>query len=80
MPRISTRQIKAARILLGWSQADLARAADISASTIHRFEHGRGFNANTYFKIVGAMEDHGIEFIPADGTRGEGLRLTKPTL
>lgn len=78
MQRITTRQVKAARVLLAWSQADLARAARVSPVTVQRFEIGGGFEAETYFGIVGALEDAGIIFIPADARQGEGLRLSRP--
>ena len=39
---ISIRQVKAARALLGWSQADLARRSGISEPTVARLEAVEG--------------------------------------
>jgi predicted transcriptional regulator len=78
--KVSIRQIKAARALLGWSQHDLARAAGVSIPTIKRLEAldgplgGRGETAE---KIVGAIRSAGVEFINENG-EGLGVRLRKP--
>jgi predicted transcriptional regulator len=79
--KVSIRQIKAARALLGWSQDDLATAAELSVPTIKRLEAvdgplgGRGQTAE---KIVGAIMSAGVEFIDENGG-GAGVRLRKPT-
>jgi predicted transcriptional regulator len=79
--KVSIRQIKAARALLGWSQDDLARAAELSVPTIKRLEAldgplgGRGQTAE---KIVGAIVSAGVDFIYENGG-GQGVRLRKPT-
>ena len=75
--KVSIRQVKAARALLGWSQDDLAKAAEISIPTIKRLEAldgplgGRGETAAC---IVGAIRSAGIEFIDENGG-GAGVRL-----
>jgi predicted transcriptional regulator len=64
------RQVKAARALLAWSQADLARAAGISEPTVARLESGDGDlggRASTTDAIMRAFEAAGIEFIKASG-------------
>ena len=77
MPKVSIRQIKAARALLAWSQEDLASAAGISLPTIKRLESldgplgGRNETGN---KIVTALKDAGVEFIEENGG-GAGVRL-----
>jgi transcriptional regulator with XRE-family HTH domain len=76
---VTIRQIKAARALLGWSQADLARASGVSEPTIARLESvdGRlGGRKETGMKLRAAIEAAGIEFIEEDGG-GPGLRLRK---
>ena len=76
----SVRQIKAARALLGWSQADLARHSTMSEPTIARLESTDGElggRADTFAKIVDAIEKAGIEFIDENGG-GPGVRLRKP--
>jgi predicted transcriptional regulator len=78
--KVSIRQIKAARALLGWSQDDLARAAEVSIPTIKRleaFDGPLGGRDQTAEKIVAAIESAGVEFIDANGG-GPGVRLRKP--
>jgi hypothetical protein len=77
MRKVSVRQIKAARMLLDWSQDRLAEAADIGIATIKRLEaqdNGLGGRDDTVGKIVGALELAGIEF--QDGKQ-PGVRLRK---
>jgi DNA-binding XRE family transcriptional regulator len=72
----SGRQVKAARALLGWSQAELARAAGVSLATIGHVEAAlvQSKKAN---KLRRAIELAGIEFIEQNGG-GEGVRLREP--
>jgi transcriptional regulator with XRE-family HTH domain len=77
MLKVSVCQIKAARMLLDWSQDRLAEAADIGIATIKRLEaqdNGLGGRDDTVGKIVGALERAGVEF-----TNGgqPGVRLRK---
>ena len=77
---LTTRQIKAARALLGWSQADLARYSGVSEPTIARLEAADGDlggRENTGQKIRKAIEAAGIQFFEENGG-GEGARLRKP--
>lgn len=76
---ITTRQVKAARALLGWSQGDLAQRAGVSEPTIARLEaiHGElGGREGTAEKIRMAIETAGVEFIDENGG-GPGVRLRK---
>jgi predicted transcriptional regulator len=76
---VTIRQIKAARALLGWSQADLAQHSSISEPTIARLESVGGPIAgrpDTAQKIKAALERGGIEFIEENGG-GPGVRLRK---
>ena len=78
--RVSIRQIKAARALLGWSQEDLASAANVSVPTIKRLEAQDGplgGRTETGNKIEAALEKAGIDFIDENGG-GAGVRLKKP--
>ena len=78
--KVSIRQIKAARALLGWSQEDLAGAADISVPTIKRLEASDGplgGRSETGEKIKRALQAAGVEFIDENGG-GAGVRLRKP--
>ena len=74
-------QIRAARALLGLSQWQLADLAVVGAATVKRIEASneiRG-SAETFWKIQTALEEAGIEFIPADETKGPGVRLKHRT-
>ena len=76
---ITTRQVKAARALLGWSQGDLAQHSAVSEPTIARLESVRGElggREGTSEKIRLALESAGIEFIDENGG-GPGVRLRK---
>jgi DNA-binding XRE family transcriptional regulator len=77
--KVSTRQVKAARALLGWSQQELANAADVSVPTIKRLEAQDGplgGRDETGAKIRLALERGGVEFIDENGG-GPGVRLRK---
>jgi transcriptional regulator with XRE-family HTH domain len=77
--KVSIRQVKAARALIGWSQEELASAAQVSLPTIKRLEAREGELAGrqtTGQKIQKALERAGIEFIDENGG-GLGVRLRK---
>lgn len=63
---IEVRQIKAARALLFWHQADLAKRSGLSIVTIRRLESvgigPLGGEPETYERIVSALQRAGIEF------------------
>ena len=76
MLKVSIRQIKAARALLGWSQEALAIEAAVSIPTVKRLEAGDGElggRSETVRKLRTALESAGIEFIGGGG--GLGVRL-----
>ena len=76
---ILSKQIKAARALLGLNQEELARAAGIGSATLKRVEatdEVRGA-AGTIWKIERALENAGIEFIAASDGKGAGVRLRR---
>jgi predicted transcriptional regulator len=75
---ISGRQIRAARALLGWSQQHLADKAVASANAVARLERGQvDSRSSTVLAVEKALMKAGIEFLPAAGGRGEGVRLAK---
>jgi transcriptional regulator with XRE-family HTH domain len=79
---ITVRQMKAARALLAWSQADLAEASGVSEPTIARLESDDGElggRPETGQKLVAALTRAGIEFIgnEADGLGVKMRKLTK---
>jgi transcriptional regulator with XRE-family HTH domain len=78
---ISIRQLKAARALLGWSQADLAIMAGVSRPTIQRIESlddgpVHFDRHSTAYHAVDALRDAGIEFLN-DGQIGVTLLMAK---
>lgn len=80
IPKVSIRQVKAARALLSWSQSDLAAASGVSEPTIKRLEASDGEiggRAATAEAIRAALEAAGVEFIAENGG-GAGVRLRKP--
>jgi transcriptional regulator with XRE-family HTH domain len=63
----SIAQIRGARGLLGWSQAELARAAGLSEPTIKRFEtKGAKVSDAAVAKMRAALEADGVEFTNGD--------------
>ena len=79
MLKVSINQIKAARALLGWSQDELAVRSGISIPTVKRLEAAGGDiggRVTTATKLVMALENSGIIFIPENG-EGIGVRLRK---
>jgi transcriptional regulator with XRE-family HTH domain len=77
---ISIEQIRAARGLLGWSQTQLAKAAERSLPTIKRLERddGEGPSVSDDVKdaVQRALEKAGVEFIAENGG-GAGVRMKK---
>jgi predicted transcriptional regulator len=79
IPKVSIRQIKAARALLAWSQEQLAAAAAISIPTVKRLEAQDGplgGRKETESKILSALQGAGVEFIDENGG-GPGVRMRK---
>jgi transcriptional regulator with XRE-family HTH domain len=77
---ISIEQIRAARGLLGWSQAELAEAAGLSVPTIKRMERedgeGPAVSDDARTAVQVSLEKAGVEFIAENGG-GTGVRLKK---
>src|SRR5262245_58909318 len=77
--KVSIRQIKAARALLGWSQDQLALTAGVSVPTVKRLEAADGIlggRPDTAQKLQEALETAGIQFIEENGG-GPGVRLKR---
>ena len=78
--KLTGRQIRAARGLVGWTAVDLAAASQVGVATIRRSEVENGpvrmtpANAAT---LQRALEEAGIEFLPENGG-GVGVRMRKP--
>ncbi len=86
---ILAKQVKAARVLINYSQKYLAMRSRLSVPTIQRMEASDGpvrGNSQNVWQLQKALEDAGIEFIDAYNGRGPGVRLcrddtpTKPTV
>ena len=79
IPKVSIKQIKAARELLGWSQEAIAESSGVSIPTIKRLEATGGElggRPETGEKIIAALEKAGVEFIAENGG-GPGVRIRK---
>ena len=78
---LSSAQIRAARALLRWSAADLARESALGANTVRRAEvaeEGTSLTAANELAIRRTLEAAGVEFIDENGG-GPGVRLRKST-
>jgi transcriptional regulator with XRE-family HTH domain len=79
--RMTPETCRAARSLLGLSQAELAERAKVSVVTLRNYENGttEAPSHATWLRIKRALEQAGVQFIDADDAGGPGLRLRKPT-
>jgi hypothetical protein len=76
---LSSAQIRAARALLKWTAADLARHSSLGLNTIKRAEVAENDTSLTTandLSIRRAFEAAGVEFIEENGG-GPGVRLRK---
>ena len=70
---ITGEQVKAARLLLGWSQSKLAAETGVTAATIAKFEEGKQRLPMLDVSVVRRMlSDAGIDFM--EGKPGVRLR------
>jgi hypothetical protein len=79
--RLSSAQIRAARALLRWSAADLARESALGVNTVRRAEAAgeeTSLTAANELAARRALEAAGVEFIEENGG-GPGVRLKKRT-
>jgi ribosome-binding protein aMBF1 (putative translation factor) len=78
---LTSAQIRAARALLRWSAADLARETALGVNTIRRAEvaeEGTSLTAANELAVRRALEAAGVELIEENGG-GPGVRLKKRT-
>ena len=76
---ISSRQIKAARALLGWKGQDLADQSGVGVATLRRYEAQEGIpNANKFVlkAIKSCLEEAGIVF-SGDPVKDPGVSLNQ---
>lgn len=70
---ITSRQIRAARALLNWSQKQLAHAAGLSYNTLNNIERDTANPRPESLKsLKDVMEHAGVEFLDGDGVRMRG--------
>ena len=77
---LTSAQIRAARALLRWSAADLARESSLGANTVRRAEVAEketSLTAANELAIRRGLEAAGVEFVDENGG-GPGVRLRKP--
>jgi transcriptional regulator with XRE-family HTH domain len=69
---------KAARALVGLSQAELAERAGVLPLTVRRYETGQSEPSHkTWRSLRTALERAGVRFIDEDDNDGPGVRLRK---
>jgi len=74
---LTSAQIRAARALLQWSAADLAKESSVGVNTIRRAEIAGdqiALTAANSAMLRGVLEAAGVEFIDENGG-GPGVRL-----
>ena len=73
---ITSRQVRAARALLGWTQEMLADKALVALTALKRLESNRlKVREDTRHQVRRALEAAGIVFLAYD--RGEGVMLVR---
>ena len=75
---ITAGQCRGARGILGWNQADLAKAAGLAVLTVQQFEAGIGRPRRSTIAVIRqAFESAGVEFIDENGggARGEAPQV-----
>lgn len=76
-PVLTPEQCRAGRGLLGWTQGDLAVAAEVAIKTVTDFELGRRQPyPRTLADMRRALEDAGLTFLDENGG-GEGVRFAR---
>jgi transcriptional regulator with XRE-family HTH domain len=71
-------QLRAARVLAGWSRADLAAASGTAPETIQGFEaRGSDPKRSTMLAWRSALAKAGVEFTDETEEHGPGVRLRK---
>lgn len=73
------RMMRAARLLLGFSQEDLATRSRVSRQTIVRIEAGgKGVAFDVVERVRMALEKGGAVFLPSTDEHGPAIALRKP--
>ena len=70
---------RAARGLANWSQAELAKRAHVSRSTVADFERGTRYPVyNNLQALIRTLEEAGVVFVGPDELCGPGVRYANP--
>ena len=80
MSIVTGAQIRAARALLGWDQAELAERANVSVKTVKRMEQSDGnLEARSDWSVKKALERGGVEFVGEHDwrNRSDGVRFAE---
>lgn len=74
---VTSRQVRAARALLGWTQEMLADTALVALTALKRLESPNGLKVSeeTDHRVAKALEAAGIVFLASD--QGEGVMLVQ---
>lgn len=77
---MTPEQCRAARALVGMSQAELAKRSGRGLSTIQDFELERRstVSADAIEDMRSVLTKHGVEFIAQTKDKGPGVRLSEP--
>jgi transcriptional regulator with XRE-family HTH domain len=76
---ITAAQVRAARSLLGWSQAELAEKTMLSRATIADLELERREPSQRSLRdLVYAFLQHGVRFVDPEENGGRGVRFITP--
>jgi transcriptional regulator with XRE-family HTH domain len=78
---VNGRQIASARVWLGISQSELAKASKVATRTLALFETGgRVPHDRTLKALVDCLEEMGVEFLMDEDDAGVGIRVRRPKL
>jgi DNA-binding XRE family transcriptional regulator len=78
---LTPRQLRAARVLIGWSGAQLAKESGVPLRTIENFETEKTTPLlTTAAKLRRTLEKNGVVFIDPDKELGPGVRLREGAL
>ena len=75
-PVFTRAQLRAARVLIGWSRAKLAAESGVPLPTLDKIESGKTDpKLTTAGKLRRTLEDAGVIFVDPDAQHGPGIIL-----
>ncbi|MGO8627728.1 helix-turn-helix transcriptional regulator [Rhizobium ruizarguesonis] len=77
MVTVDRKVLRAARVLAGLSQAQLAKLSGVGLKTITSLEKGGNVTIDNVDKVIGALKRAGIVFVGEAGEPADGIRLPK---